>query len=964
MDDIVLSALMNLFALFGAVSRIDRELDQTVVRNYLVRNFGIRNYKDYLAMYSDLRDLYDSNPELDKDAIIDSVCTRLQGQIKPEDRFFLFLRFLEFSALNNEAFVNNRALFAQTADSFGLGREVLEDSIAFTAGRNHAHVRIVDFLDCSLKVLKSPGMKKMLVSYHGETILYMNDVPMPAGFFMQWHCNSVIKDNKGNALYYDSLLQHFEAEKSPGRISFCGRHLEFRFPKSTQGLHDFSFDLHSGEMVAIMGGSGTGKTTLISLLNGTLKPDSGHLTLNGKDLTVTRDYIGFVPQDDLLIAELTVYQNLWYTTRFCFDTLAPEIIDHKIRNLIYDLDLFHIKDLKVGSPLDKIISGGQRKRLNIALELIREPAVLFLDEPTSGLSSADSEKVITLLKEQTLKGKLIVANIHQPSTDIYKQFDRLWLLDHGGYPVYDGNPIDAIHYFKRTIGYADAEAATCLSCGNVNPEIILNIIDTRTLDNSGQMTDQRKIEPHEWHERFVKSQTPFQGITEDAMPAIEQVRPSKLKQVLIYLERNIKSKLADKQFILIALLEAPVLAAFVAFLTRYKGEGGYTLLENKNLLSYFFMAIIVAVFMGMSVSAEEIFRDRALLRREKFLRLSYGSYIYSKMIFVAFISLIQTLLFILAGNAIIGIRDLFLVWWIIVFTSAFLSNLIGLLLSQRLKSIKAIYVTIPLLLIPQILLCGLVVPFEDLTRNSKTNNVPVIGDLVPTRWSLEALAVESFTANRYNSKFFETDCRKYQAQYYRSCFLDQLQKSLEDSYQKYRQKEAAFDASFTMLQNELRHLSARWDMKPFSETDRLTAAEFNDSIYSRLSYWMKNADARLYDISNRYNLELDREKKDYIASYGMQALVQEKKRYYNTELEETLLNINASKVCEVKGDVIVAHAGMIYLDPPQKNGRAPFYSHIKVLGSWHLPTFWFNLAVMWIMCTLVGLLLFNGYRKF
>jgi hypothetical protein len=375
------------------------------------------------------------------------------------------------------------------------------------------------------------------------------------------------------------------------------------------------------------------------------------------------------------------------------------------------------------------------------------------------------------------------------------------------------------------------------------------------------------------------------------------------------------------------------------------------------------MAIIVAVFMGMSISAEEIFKDRALLRREKFLRLSYGSYIWSKMVFVAIISLIQTLLFILVGNLITGIRDLFLVWWLVLFTSAFLSNMIGLLLSQRLKSIVAIYVTIPLLLIPQILLCGLVVPFDDLTRNSRTNNVPVIGDLIPTRWSLEALAVESFTGNRYNRKFFSTERKKYEAQYYQTCFLNQLQNALESSYLKYQRKDAGFDEAFPLLRNELRHLSAKWDMEPFAEAESLVRGAFNDSIYRRLSDWMDHADRRLYTISDNYTLALDREKKDYIDRYGMLALVREKKNYHNTKLEETLLNINARKVCEVKDHVIVARAGMIYLDPPQSNGRAPFYSHVKILGDWRISTFWFNLAVLWVMSVLVGILLFSGSKK-
>jgi len=963
MNDSVLSALMHLFALFGAISCIDREQAGTIITNYLVRYFGIRNYEEYLALYSDLRDLYDSSTALDKDAIIDSVCTRLQGQIEMEDRFFLLLRFMEFSALNSEAYEKKTVLFTKTAASLGLAQDILEDFTAFVTGKETPHVHCEEFSDCRLKFLKCPGQDQMVVSYSGKMAIYMNDVPMPAGIFMRWPRNSVIRDKKGASLFYNSIHQHFETEKRPGHISFCGRHVEFRFPKSMNGIHDFSFDLHSGELAAIMGGSGVGKTTLINLLNGSLTPDSGYSLLNGRDLKETNDLIGFVPQDDLLIGDLTVYQNLWYTSRFCFDTLGPEAIDQKIRDLLYDLDLLHIKDMKVGSPLQKIISGGQRKRLNIALELIREPAVLFLDEPTSGLSSADSEKVMILLKEQTLKGKLIVVNIHQPSSEIFKQFDRLWLLDKGGYPVYDGNPVDAISYFKRTIGQADAEAATCLSCGSVNPEIILNIIDSRTLDSSGRLTDQRKVEPLEWHRLYLQNQSLTAVTAGEPLLASEQTRPSRFRQIFIYLDRNIRSKLEDRQFLLITFLEAPVLAAIVALLTRYRGDEGYTLLENKNLMSYFFMAIIVAVFMGMSVSAEEIFKDRALLRREKFLRLSYGSYIGSKMLFVVIVSMIQTLMFILVGNSIMGIRDLFLVWWIILFTSAFLANLTGLLLSQRLKSIVAIYVSIPLLLIPQILLCGLVVPFDDLTKNSKTSNVPLIGDLVPTRWALEALAVESFTGNRYNSRFFGTERKKYEAQYYQTCVMNQLQNALESSYQKYSIMDAGFDKDFPMLRNELHHLAIRWDLRPASEAASLVRGAFNDSIYHRLIDWMDDAEKRLYEISDKYTLALDREKKDYIDRYGMKMLVQEKKDHHNTKLEETLININARKVCEVKSDGIKALAGMIYLEPSKANGRAPFYSHIKRLGNWRIPTFWFNLAVLWFMSALVGTFLLYGSKN-
>jgi ABC-type multidrug transport system permease subunit len=223
------------------------------------------------------------------------------------------------------------------------------------------------------------------------------------------------------------------------------------------------------------------------------------------------------------------------------------------------------------------------------------------------------------------------------------------------------------------------------------------------------------------------------------------------------------------------LLEAPVLAFICSLLTRYAPPEGYTVMDNKNLVSYFFMSVIVATFIGMSGSAEEIIKDRALLKREKFLHLSYSSYIWSKIVFTAGMSLIQTLLFILVGNFIMGLHGLFFVWWLILFVTALLSNLIGLLLSKTLNSVVAIYISIPLLLIPQILLCGLVVDFSDLTPNSKTGNVPVIGDVIPSRWAYEALAVTSFTDNLYEKPFFELDKQKYETLYYNMGFLYELE---------------------------------------------------------------------------------------------------------------------------------------------------------------------------------------------
>ena len=143
-----------------------------------------------------------------------------------------------------------------------------------------------------------------------------------------------------------------------------------------------------------------------------------------------------------------MFENLYFAACQCFRNKTREELTALVDQILSNLGLYEKRELKVGSPFNKVISGGQRKRLNIALELIREPLVLFLDEPTSGLSSRDSENLMDLLRDLTLKGKLIFTVIHQPSSEIFKMFDKVIILDQNGCMAYFGNPVDSVIYFK------------------------------------------------------------------------------------------------------------------------------------------------------------------------------------------------------------------------------------------------------------------------------------------------------------------------------------------------------------------------------------------------------------------------------------------------------------------------------------------------------------------------------------
>ena len=952
MTDIILSSFLSLFALFGKEENVDETRAQNLLEDYLRHHFGIRKINTYLGLYFDMRGVYEMSDDLDTETIVASICDNLHGKIRTSEESMLLLRIMEFCGVKGD---NIHPMFKVMAEKFNVPAQQFNDFTDFVSNKVSDRVMLFqpEGFDGQIKTLLMPSTGTLIFTYNGEDKVLLNDVPVLTGAYQVWLQSSVLKGKNGHPVYYSTILAEYnkkngKSEEDSQKVEFCGRDINFRFPNSDNGMHNLNFTLHSGELLAIMGGSGTGKTTLLSILNGSLIPQEGHITINGHDITEqkAKDLIGFVPQDDLLIEELTVYQNLYYTAKLCFASLSEEEIDRRVMKILKDLGLDATKDLKVGSAINKYISGGQRKRLNIALELIREPAVLFLDEPTSGLSSADTEKVINLLKEQTYKGKLVVVNIHQPSSDVYKLFDRLWLLDKGGYPVFDGNPIDAITYFKSAANYADAETSACPTCGNVNPEIVLNIIDEKAISNTGETSDARKMTPQEWHELYLKKQPAFSQPDISEVPASDLKKPGKLSQFLIFLRRNFKTKITNIQYLCIALLEAPILAIICALLTRYAPPEGYTVMDNKNLVSYFFMAVIVATFIGMSGSAEEIIKDRALLKREKFLQLSYGSYIWSKIIFMAGVSLIQTFLFILVGNSIMGL-GLFGTWWLVLFATAFLANLTGLILSQCLSSIVSIYISIPILLIPQILLCGLVVSFSDLTPKSTTGNVPFIGDLIPSRWSYEALAVTSFTDNKYEKPFFKLDKARQENQFYNLGFLYELQSQLQTMNEEKKQGKDINPAHMRVINTNLPLLSEFCGMEPYT----------GDGSYQSLYDYMKKAEKILAKRGNDFTFQKDAMISKIVKQEGKESFLELKKNHFNIKLEEFVTGADQRQMVDVVDDHLVPRSGIIYLTPHNKLGRAPFYSSEKILGSWHIKTLWFNLGVILLMSIITIILL-------
>jgi ABC-type multidrug transport system ATPase subunit len=669
----------------------------------------------YIGLYDEMLEIQTSVEIPDPAAALRKIAFRLRSRLPRQEHLALFAKFMETGgmastlaeALGMDSRTETEFRKLCSADPFA--DPDLDECFLLLRGARipdspgrRCHILARSDFAGEFLILKVPGIETYFIRVSDSAPVTADGVPLLPGAAHRLSPTAILADGRSVKIYPAELMAAFSVDaEARGRLDFEGERLDFRYPGSADiGLHDFSFSLRGGSLVAIMGGSGAGKSTLLSILTGKIRPTSGSMRIDGlpwgRGDAATEGFVGYVPQDDLLFEDLSVFENLYYNARLCLADLDDAEIRKRCETTLKELNQLDIASLKVGTPLDKTISGGQRKRLNIALELIREPPILFLDEPTSGLSSADSENVIGLLKAQAAKGRIVVATIHQPSSAVYRMFDRLWVLDAGGRPIFDGNPLDALVHF-RTQGYRTGTGEySCPQCGTVHPEQLFDIIEEKKVDESGNPTKIRKVSPSDWHARYLKAREAAVKPGAGRSPAAQSGegksgtghlrRPSPLGQFAVFFIRTAKTRIANRGYLLINLFEPPLLAALAGIL--FHGSWGiqYVFRENVNLPGYFFMSMVIAVFLGLSVASDEIHRDRSILERERLLRLGWGSYIASKAAWLALVASYQMGIYALIGNAILQIPDMGAMMWGILASASFCAAILGLIVSATLKS--------------------------------------------------------------------------------------------------------------------------------------------------------------------------------------------------------------------------------------------------------------------------------------
>jgi ABC transport system ATP-binding/permease protein len=1010
MSEPILKALMQLFALIVDVhdDTVLTNPEENIVKSFLSRHLNTELITRYYRMFQEFLTLFNAE-SVEKDSIRDrkrvslnamkilSICEKINEELQQKQKIYVLVQLMDFIS-SGEKITENQLDFLQTvATAFNIGRDEYQNIKSFIFGasleipeKNEVliidnireqepdtvkHVRR-DNLEGRIVFLHIASTNTYLMRYSGKGDLYLNGQNIIDIQTYVFEHGSTIRGAGIDPVYYTEVVSLISESTFDSKIVIEACDVNYKFRNSENGIHNLDFHEVSGKLVGILGGSGVGKSTTLSILSGTLKPQSGKVLINGYDLydeiekKKLNGVIGFVPQDDLLIEDLTVYQNLYYNAKMCLNNFTENEIVEIVNKTLSDLDLEETRDLKVGNPLKKIISGGQRKRVNIALELLREPTILYVDEPTSGLSSVDSETVMNLLKEQTYLGKLVIVNIHQPSSELYKMFDKIMIIDKGGYQIYYGNPTEAIVYFKTHSNSPNPDEDQCAKCGNINTDQILQIIEAKVVDERGKATQLRKVSPREWAEKYrenIAGNNKKINIERQKLPVNKYSIPGLLGQSKIFFLRDLLSKIANKQYLLISLLGPPLLALLLAYFTRYAEGSSYRFSDNDNIPPYLFMCVITSMFFGLMVSSEEIIKDRKILKRESFLNLSWFSYLNSKVVMMFLFSAIQTFFFALIGNFILGIKDMLLSYWLVLFATSCFANILGLNISSAFNSVITIYILIPFIIIPQLLFSGVLVKFEKLHVSDQAQEyVPVIGDLMTARWSFEALAVRQFKDNNYEKHFFASEMKESEYIRYGN-LIDKLAEDLDQCKRNignadYRE---VINDNFKKLNFYINELARKLDITPGKWIAALNIVDFNPAVEKEAKAFLDLLKKKSGILQRKEMQAKNSDISSFVESIGIDKKIDLQNNYENNKLRSMVLgDDNLKRITLETSNKIIGKYQPGYMKATSRYGRAHFYAPVKMIGNMEFDTYWFNVTVVWIGSFLLYIILYyNLLRK-
>ncbi|MFO7675690.1 MAG: FHA domain-containing protein [bacterium] len=550
---------------------------------------------------------------------------------------------------------------------------------------------------------------------------------------------------RGDTIGLGSYALAFEEERlrhpaEPGQVKLEAADIRKEVP-STVIIQNISFVSCPGEFTGLIGPSGSGKTTLLNVITGYDSSATGLVRFGGVDLYANYDAlrgnIGYVPQDDIIHRSLTVEQSLYYTAKLRLpeDTSDAEV-KQRVDEVISDLRLDGCRNVRIGDPQKRGISGGQRKRVNLAQELITEPACLFLDEPLSGLDPATAEEVTEVLAEAARGGRSVILTTHNvESRSTFDTLDMVLLVDEGRL-VYHGPGREVFDHFGG-IGRDDPRKLLFYLGGKYCPKCDRKFPTApRPLPKCDKCGEpiyrpgeywERKFRESRYYADYVAGRMEVKSVKTGVGAKTGRQPTNGLRQWGILVRRYWRMKLSDTAGTAVLLAQAPIIALLIGLVF---GDKGY-----EAMGGVLFMLALAAIWFGATNSCREIVAEWSVYRRERMVNLKIAPYILSKAFVLAVFLFVQCLvLSVIVKLMVAELPGSILGYTAVLTLGGIAGSAMGLLISALLSSPEGAMGLVPLTLIPQVLFAGMVVPLPQL------GPMRFFSNLMISRWVLDVLS--------------------------------------------------------------------------------------------------------------------------------------------------------------------------------------------------------------------------------
>jgi ABC-type multidrug transport system ATPase subunit len=663
------------------------------------------------------------------------------------------------------------------------------------------------------------------------------------------------------------------------------------------------------------------------------------------DLYQMKGMIVFVPEDDMLYNELTVYENLYLTAKLYLGKTPSKDIRKKVEDLLTDLDLQDIKNTVVGAFQDKNLQPGQRRLANIALELLRDPQVLIVDNAITPLSLVDSSKIIEVLANYTFRGRIVITSITQAGKNSFAEFDKIFVLDEGGFPIYYGNITNANAYFS------DIFQLKPIIGGDLTPDAILQFINLKKTEAGKESLYRYKL-PVELYKSFLESEKKHKRNNEESRKILPEklLHPPTLdRQYIIFFLRNFKTKISRSRELVFTILITPFLALIISVFLHKSSGDTYVYSRNPFIPSYLFLSIIIAIFLGLIQSANEIFKERNINKKQEYLNLSRFSYINSKITYLFVITLIQSFLFVSIGNLVLQIRESLWIDWLIFFSCQSFGIMLGLIYSNTQKSLDAIYVkSIPIALMLQILFGG---GFFNLDMINFKNNAhtPLIADLMVSRWAYEASMVYHFKYNQYEQEFYEIDRDITSGRIISTHLLPIIESQIRYCEKNYQESTDSVRIMLQSVRNNLYKLANTYEVFPYENIKKLTAGDFNSMLARDLLEYLEYLELHFYSLHvNSVDLKEEYERK-MADSLGPDYLDAIKNKYHNHAIADVVTNSSVEDPVQYFNGQPVQVKQAVFKYPHSEIGRGQMFIPEKKFSGQVISTLEFDISIIWMI---------------